>query len=1284
MTPARNPETPHVPRLPGRYQIAGLLGEGGMGRVFKAWDSTAGSFVALKVLRAPSVEDRRRFELEIRILSRLQHEGIVRLFDAGEAGAEIYFTMELLQGFPLTRLLDGPLPHEGRIRWILGVAGKGLDALAHIHDRGILHRDLKPSNWMVLRSPEPGGDAREPPCASLEEVLLDPHPTVKLLDLGLARDREALFGRSGADADLAGTPLYMPPEVATGASPLDERGDIYSTGALLYHLLAGRAPFRTLTEVISRRQGPVPPHALNPACPEIVSRTILEWIDLEPHRRPSSAVEAREKLLSLLGGSARLSAAPARLLAPGFVGRTREIGILSARVARAASGEGGSIALEGERASGKTWLIERSGFLSEALVSHGLVSIRGRFRRGGLLHEGLRDVFREILTLGDEATERPGPVEATSGDGQWRDVLVESLRLGSMEPLAASGPAGTAKSEPLPTPLASVRRERFLHGCAQALRRAVRAHPLILVLEDIQNADDLEMDALLRLRRTVRGLPAAIIVTYRPEAVRESPQLARWVAETGEEMGPEPLRLSTFTDGDVAALAECMLRPSGKAPPEMVSFLAQRSGGEPLLAARWLQVLWERGAIEHAEGRWRFSSLEEPSASIPHDAWIEVIAALEPADLQVLAAAMVLGAPFEAGLLVRLLPPEWEEGLSGRLRSLARRGLLVEESEGFAPPHDLSEESLEGRVVASRLGEEDFSALHLAAAEALLDLYRGSEESHAFQAAAHLERAGRPGRARQLYLAAARHAGRIYANQRGIDAYQRALALTTEAGVRRVLHEELGELLARIGEYPAALDCFRLARAEGSLEPRAEASLLDKAGRVHQRRGEFQEALAMFSRCLELAGDDAEARARSLLLIGGIYLECGDPVSARACLEESLSLHVKLEDHERAAAAQASLGLVEKSLGRLERAVERFQEAHDNAERSGSLLEVAYTLNNLGNLHRAMGDDHGAVDCLRRSIEARERVGDRQGLAICLNNIARVHAYRGELAAAAASTERALGIFEEIGDQKGVLIARCNLGELVHQRGGLAAARGILAANVEAAGKLKVQRLLEASLSNLGALELDAGDAEKAMEHLRRALKTLSGDKPLELRAHALGLFARASLQLRDFEGAEDSLREAMEIARELKLREKLGLLASLEVEISLERGDLERALAAGRSFLPDLEKGVERLGRASFRHQLGRVYRELGPDWADQTEKNLGTALREFEAMGSPHNAAAVRADLGVYWQLLGEDADAKIHFERAEEEFRKAGALRRIDALRRLSAFPGEGPVVTEESRR
>ncbi|HVR75749.1 MAG TPA: hypothetical protein VMT52_15545, partial [Planctomycetota bacterium] len=104
-------------------------------------------------------------------------------------------------------------------------------------------------------------------------------------------------------------------------------------------------------------------------------------------------------------------------------------------------------------------------------------------------------------------------------------------------------------------------------------------------------------------------------------------------------------------------------------------------------------------------------------------------------------------------------------------------------------------------------------------------------------------------------------------------------------------------------------------------------------------------------------------------------------------------------------------------------------------------------------------------------------------------------------------------------------------------------------------------------------------------------------------------------------------------------------------------------------------EKGVERLGRASFRHQLGRVYRELGPDWADQTEKNLGTALREFEAMGSPHNAAAVRADLGIYWQLLGEDADAKTHFERAEEEFRKAGALRRIDALRRLSVFPGEG---------
>jgi tetratricopeptide (TPR) repeat protein len=528
-------------------------------------------------------------------------------------------------------------------------------------------------------------------------------------------------------------------------------------------------------------------------------------------------------------------------------------------------------------------------------------------------------------------------------------------------------------------------------------------------------------------------------------------------------------------------------------------------------------------------------------------------------------------------------------------------------------------------------------------------------------------------RALELYLKAARYAARIYANRRGIDAYQRALDLCEREEDRGPIAEELGELYTRIGEYPQALDCFRLARAlqekkAGASRSPEDLTLLDKIGKVLQRQGEFEGALSMFSQCLESSGDQPAIRARSLFRIGGIHLDRGDLAAATSSLGESLKLYEELGDFGQLAAVQSGLGLAEKHQDRLDRAVERFEEALKNAERSGILLDVATTLNNLGNAHRARGDDHRAVQCLRRSVETRERIGDRQGLAICLNNIARVYFYRGEIGAARSSTETALKIFEEVGDKKGVLIARSNLGEAVHHLGQLEMARRFYTANLDLARRLRIQRLLETNLCNLGTLETDAGEYAIALEYLQRCLRTLSGEKPLELRAQALGALGAVCLRLHDLEGAEDAWREGLEISRELKLREKLGGLASLEVRLHLEKGDPDRALFAGKQFLKQTEHGVEKLGLAIFHLELGRAYRELGPDWADQTEKHLNRALKDFERMQSPHNAAAARIELGLYWRLLGEENETALLFAQAEEEFRKAGAPRRLEELSSL----------------
>jgi eukaryotic-like serine/threonine-protein kinase len=202
----------------GPYQIAGLLGAGGMGRVFRAHDSRLQRSVAVKVLLPE--QDLRRFEREARALAALSHRNVVPIFDIGHEGGLDYLVEELVEGESLRDTLrSGPLS-IARFRHLAVQIAEGLDAA---HRAGIIHCDLKPENIMVT-----------------------PEDCARILDFGLATGR-----RTGSDAAntslsqpgaVTGTPAYMSPEQAEGKS-LDARSDIFSFGLVLYEMLSGRRAF---------------------------------------------------------------------------------------------------------------------------------------------------------------------------------------------------------------------------------------------------------------------------------------------------------------------------------------------------------------------------------------------------------------------------------------------------------------------------------------------------------------------------------------------------------------------------------------------------------------------------------------------------------------------------------------------------------------------------------------------------------------------------------------------------------------------------------------------------------------------------------------------------------------------------------------------------------------------------------------------------------------------------------------------------------------------------------
>lgn len=994
MTPLTAPAGP-LPDKIGPYRLLDKLGEGGSSIVHRAFhEDDPTQQVAIKFAKGlwseADIETRVRFEHEADLLSRLSHENIVQLRRFGVHEGMLYLVMELAAGRALSKLIVGR--EILKITDIVSVLRQVAQALAHAHGKGILHRDIKPSNVVV--------------------AMAEGCPRVKVLDFGLSR----LQGRTGG-AQTVGTFLYMSPE-QLGILPqaVDERSDLYSLGLLAVEVLNGRHPFagQGVRELIHSHAAVIPELPLE--TPDGLKGILLALLKKDPAERYASAaqllkdLEVLEDRLRRGEGGAfplRLGDVGGRLGVPRFLGRQPDLEVLREQHDKARGGGRACVLLTGTSGVGKSRLM---GEAALGWTQGPVLWARGRDYGQAMAHGVVAELFRGVSSgsISAAAAER---VRAAVGDrGEDLLRLVPELR-GIL-----NGPMDRTDLAP------ERRQQRFLNVAVEVLQAlGERESPLVLVVDDVQWADDGSLQILRRFMESGESRSVLGVFIVRTEGVKENESVQTFL-ESVETVGEtRRLVLEPLTEGQITAIVDSML---GGAVPEVSRAVVAQAKGSPLYAVEFLRTLVESGALQGGgkEG-WRVadrSLLDEGQGGGVTGKIAGRVELLGDEERAVIQLAAVLGNPFEFDVLTGATGRRWGIAVEEAARRVARalelagQSRLVESLGGggkYVFCHNKIREAID-----VRMSEELRLELHRCVGLALEESERA--ESRVFDLAHHFTRAGDTDRSVTYCLRAGEISLDRYAQREALGFFataQRGLEIMKAGSERdameRRLCERRGEAERMLGRYEEALRAY--ARAETlSVETGDRIRVKTLIGRALLSKGEYRRAGGVLEEALALAGAPLP-RTRSGFVLGLLW-----------------ELVVQIWHTMRPRRGQSTDEAADKVLGKLYAELtivfyftdkKRLMLAHfrhlNFAERTGipEIISSAYCYH--GPSMASIGWPSRGIAYLLKGLAHREQAGDRWGVAQARSYLANVYFLSGACREGIRQAQLAEPVFEELGDR---------------------------------------------------------------------------------------------------------------------------------------------------------------------------------------------------------------------------------------------------------------------------
>jgi serine/threonine protein kinase/tetratricopeptide (TPR) repeat protein len=1023
----------------GPYRLSKSLGQGGMGVVYCAEHCSTGTRVAVKTLRANrwNAIAARRLRQESRVLQGLHHPGVVRFADHGEEEGVPWYAMQYLKGAPfhlasvqdpqrsadgttvsidpsantvvlrgrsasggnssdlwepnatdgeaetVERSAPGPGPTTAagelsslqcqRIRWLAQVC----NALDYLHGQGVIHCDLKPSNILITAEGKP-----------------------VVVDFGLALifgqriEKEALE----MAGEFAGTVYYLAPEQAVGWN-VDARTDLYAIGAMLYEVLTGNVPYpgRDRRDLLALHRRPPPPSPTERGCivPEILSDLTMALISTRPKDRPGHAAVVYDALQRCGFAKRRQRPASTFLFRPTLQGRGEALKNI----------EYLQRAVVDDKTGHSYFLVGPSGLGKSHLARDVLEAARRQGWSVAVGH-GRRDTFR--------------PHESSSQDGQ-RPFVTLSLVLGKImdtvrgwntqelddlfvDRLALLSPFFPGLQTLIPHPTMSPARtsnlvdahQRTFRSLEAVMLRVFGSRPLLLVVDDLQWADELSLGFLEYLARSPRGRPWLVLGFLRKE------EQGQWLDEirtleavTVGNLGPISKRASSQ-----------MLRQmlgSQDVDPNFLKHVMIRAEGNPFVLGEYLRHAIDVGLLRRgAAGAW--------SAQADPDRTMDRLSEGTPERVDFLVSARIHALPEMARRLAEtaavlgrtcaraLLATTVDMGIDTfevTLDELYRRDILRKEKDdevGF--PHDKVRE-----VLYAELAAKSRESLHLQAARSL-EASPANERDLAVLAW-HWHEGGRKVEARGHYFDAARFLGERYALREAETCFKRGL------------------------QVGAAND-------QEGLTAKTEF-----AERVLLTLARFPEAEELLKEILHASKESGFVRieARAIICCAEVYLRTGRLDLAVETASRGQALFAKLDTTEGLAPAYGVLGAALSLQGHYDKAAAKFKSAIRLARESGDERSEGVWLRDLGNVTARRGNRDQAETFYASSLEVARKTRDRLGEGVLLGNLGVLCRIRQAHAEAMVHLESSLRIAQEFGTDRGIGVTHGNIGSVYRDRG---------------------------------------------------------------------------------------------------------------------------------------------------------------------------------------------------------------------------------------------------------